>query len=132
MTIEIIVLGAAGDGRVVADAVRQAQNCGDPVELVGFLDDGRTTAAIDDIPVLGGIRDWRLCDSSIGFIAALHKIKKMHARSQLIDGLEIPETPMGDFCASECTLPKKMLVWAKGSSLEKRRFATWYPRGPTR
>jgi sugar O-acyltransferase (sialic acid O-acetyltransferase NeuD family) len=87
---KIIILGAAGDGRVVADAIRQAQGSGSPVELVGFLDDGRTTA-VDDIPVLGGIRDWRLFDSSIGFIAALHKIKKMHSRSQLIDGLDIPK-----------------------------------------
>ena len=90
MITKIIILGAAGDGRVVADAIRQAKSNGSPVELVGFLDDGRT-AAVDDVPVLGGIRDWRHFNSSIGFIAALHKVKQMHPRSQLIDGLDIPK-----------------------------------------
>jgi PglD N-terminal domain len=78
---KIIILGAAGDGRVVADAVRQAQSCASPVELLGFLDKGRTTA-VDNIPELGGIRDWRPFKFIDRLIAALHKIKKMPARSQ--------------------------------------------------
>lgn len=111
MITKIIVLGAAGDGRVVADAVRQAQSCASPVELVGFLDDGHTTA-VDDIPVLGGIRDWRLFDSSVGFIAALHKIKKMPARSQLIDGLDIPGDRWATFVHPTATIAKNVDVGA--------------------
>jgi bacillosamine biosynthesis N-acetyltransferase PglD-like protein len=78
---KIIILGAAGDGRVVADAVRQAQSCASPVELVGFLDDGRTTAVDDlsDACRYSGLATLRFIK---WLIAALHKIKKMRARSQ--------------------------------------------------
>lgn len=75
MITKIIILGAAGDGRVVADAVRQAQSCASPVELVGFLDDGRTTA-VDDLPMLVGIRNWRPFDSSIGSLQLFIKSRR--------------------------------------------------------
>ena len=36
--VEIVILGAGGDGLVVAEAVRQATAAGRPIRLIGFLD----------------------------------------------------------------------------------------------
>ena len=54
MNQEVIVIGAGGHGKVVADIVR---SCGDTV--LGFLDDGRKAGdTVCGIPVLGGVRDY--------------------------------------------------------------------------
>lgn len=54
MKQEVIVIGAGGHGKVVADIVR---SCGDTV--LGFLDDGRQKGeCLCGIPVLGKIEDY--------------------------------------------------------------------------
>lgn len=54
MNQEVIVIGAGGHGKVVADIVRSS---GDTV--LGFLDDGRTAGdTVCGMPVLGGVEDY--------------------------------------------------------------------------
>lgn len=54
MSEQVIVIGAGGHGKVIADIVR---SCGDTV--IGFLDDSpNPPEAICDIPVLGGTGDY--------------------------------------------------------------------------
>lgn len=54
MNQEVVIVGAGGHARVIADSVLRA---GDRV--LGFLDDGAEEGVIFGIPVLGGIRDYR-------------------------------------------------------------------------
>lgn len=53
--MRILIIGAGGHGRVVADAILQCQAHGSPVQVVGFLDDDGTRAGMTwlQIPVLG-------------------------------------------------------------------------------
>ena len=54
MSEKVIVIGASGHGKVVADIVRRS---GDT--LLGFLDDNKTLPSeIADIPVLGKVADY--------------------------------------------------------------------------
>lgn len=54
MSEQVIVIGAGGHGKVIADIVR---SCGD--QVVGFLDDSPNPPdAVCDIPVLGQIKDY--------------------------------------------------------------------------
>lgn len=52
MSDEVIVLGAGGHGKVIADAVIRSNR-----KLIGFLDD-RDLTSILGVPVLGLIDDW--------------------------------------------------------------------------
>lgn len=89
--MRIVILGAAGDGSVVAEAVRDIAEVNADVELLGFLDDGVTTGHIPHgLPVLGGLADWCRMDLDVRFITALHKVKQMARRVQLIEQLGIP------------------------------------------
>lgn len=54
MNEQVIVIGAGGHGKVIADIVR---SCGDTV--IGFLDDSpNPPASVCGIPVLGGTKDY--------------------------------------------------------------------------
>ena len=50
---QVIIIGAGGHGKVIADIVLAA---GD--QLLGFLDDGRAGQKVLGFPVLGGIQDY--------------------------------------------------------------------------
>lgn len=54
MNQKVIVIGAGGHGKVVADIVRSSGHT-----VLGFLDDGRTAGeTVCGIPVLGGVEDY--------------------------------------------------------------------------
>jgi sugar O-acyltransferase (sialic acid O-acetyltransferase NeuD family) len=57
LTMRILIIGAGGHGRVVADAIIEARRAGAHVEPVGFLDDdtSRTGRVHGSVPVVGGL-----------------------------------------------------------------------------
>lgn len=89
----IVVLGGAGDGFTVAEAVRQAAAAGRPVSLFGFLNDAEPRGTIlQGVPVLGRLEDWRELDDDVLFIPAIQKVKAMPQRVRRLAGLAVPET----------------------------------------
>ena len=76
---QVIVIGAGGHGKVIADIVLAA---GD--HLLGFLDDARAGQQILGFPVLGGIRDY-VNYKDAEFVIA---IGNAQAREQIASDLE--------------------------------------------
>lgn len=88
---EIVVLGAGGDGLVVAEAVRQAEAAGMPVRLAGFLDDvcsrGETVVGV---PVMGWLDTWETAPADCKFVGAIQKVRDMSRRAARLEQLRIP------------------------------------------
>lgn len=87
---EVVVLGAGGDGLVVAEAIRQASDAGQPMRLVGFLDDARPAPIVDGHPVFGGLDDWHRLASEVRFVPAIQKVRDMPRRANRLERLAIP------------------------------------------
>lgn len=80
MSIDVIVIGAGGHGKVVADAVLCA---GDRV--LGFLDDHATTP-VAGLPILGGIDDYRRFPHA-AFVVAIGNATARRQVVQRLDGV---------------------------------------------
>jgi len=89
-SVKVVILGAGGDARVVAEAVRACEAHGQPLELRGYLDDRLVGEQVDGHPVLGGLRDWARLEPDTRFVLALHKVRHMHRRQALAESLGIP------------------------------------------
>lgn len=88
--VPVVILGAAGDARVVAETLRACEAHGDPVALRGFLDDALIGQQVDGSPVLGGLKSWAELEPETRFVLALHKVRQMHRRLRLVQSLAIP------------------------------------------
>lgn len=92
MGLKVVIMGASGDGLVVAQAIRDIERYDKSMQVIGFLDDGcGAESIVHGLPVLGGLASWSDLDDNILFIPALHKLKKMFMRRKLIDQLGVPE-----------------------------------------
>lgn len=91
MTLRVVIMGASGDGLVVAQAIRDIFRHDQRMQLVGFLDDAVNSGSdVQGVPVLGGLASWATLDEDILFYPALHKVKKMFMRKGLIVKLGVP------------------------------------------
>lgn len=91
MSQRIVILGAGGDGLVIAEAVLQLAKCGNAMEIVGFLDDAFPSGGrFEGWPVHGALDDWAKLEGEIQFVPALQKVGDMLRRSERIDQLGIP------------------------------------------
>lgn len=87
----LLILGAAGDGAVVAEVALDLAEAGCGPTPLGFLDDRLPPGTLHHgLPVIGGLAQWREAAPDTLFIAALHKVKQMVGRSALVEGLGIP------------------------------------------
>lgn len=87
----LVILGGAGSGVIVAEAVRAAADSG-PYRLIGFLNDIATPeTTFADKPVLGPFAAWRDCPADAMFIGAFPKAKQALARHRRLAALEIPD-----------------------------------------
>jgi acetyltransferase EpsM len=91
----LVVLGAGGDALVVAEAIRQAAEAGQPLEIVGFLDDSLAGTVVETLPVFGKLDDWAQLDSDILFIPAIQKVRDMPHRAARLESLKIPGNRWG-------------------------------------
>jgi acetyltransferase EpsM len=96
MAQRLIILGGLGDGLVMAEALRQASAAGQPVSLVGFLNDALPRGhLLDGMPVLGRLDDWRELDDDILFVPAIQKVREMPFRVRRLEELNIPDERWG-------------------------------------
>ena len=87
----LVILGGAGSGAIVAEAVRAAGDSG-PYTLIGFLNDMATPeTTFAGKPVLGPFAAWRDCPADAVFIGAFPKVKQALARHRRLTALEIPD-----------------------------------------
>jgi FlaA1/EpsC-like NDP-sugar epimerase len=68
----VVVIAAGGHGREIADVARACAAAGQPVELVGFVDDNPelARATVHDVPVLGRV-DWLLGRADIEVVCGI-------------------------------------------------------------
>jgi acetyltransferase EpsM len=89
----VVVLGGPGDGLVVAEAIHRAAEAGQPVSLVGFLNDVLPRGEIlQRVPVLGRFEDWIELDDDIALVPAIQKVQQMPRRVRRLEGLCIPDS----------------------------------------
>src|SRR5215831_19025351 len=88
----VAILGGAGDGSVVAEALLASKAAGGPVDIVGFLNDEyKPGLKIYNFPVLGRLDDWHKLDDDVLFAWALQRVGQMPARIRRVRGLNIPD-----------------------------------------
>lgn len=90
MIADVVILGAGGDGLVIAECIRHAAAAGMQIKVRGFLDDGTPNGEFGGHPILGRLDEWRKLPDELLFIPAIQKVRDMPRRSRRIDGLEIP------------------------------------------
>jgi acetyltransferase EpsM len=93
MSKRLVILGAGGDGLVVAEAIAQLAGQGGPEapSFVGFLDDAYSQAGrFEGFSVLGTIDKWTELEEDIAFVPAIQKVGDMPRRAARLDGLGIP------------------------------------------
>lgn len=91
---KVVILGAGGDGLVLAEAIGQlGKQSSEPSKLVveGFLDDAYAEAGTyEGFRVFGGLDHWSQLDGEILFIAAIQKVRDMPRRVARLDQLGVP------------------------------------------
>ena len=74
MERRVIILGGAGDGSVMAEAMMQARAAGGGDTLVGFLNDAMSPGEkIYGVPVLGKLEKWKELGDDVHFAWALQR-----------------------------------------------------------
>lgn len=92
MIDRIVILGAGGDGAVIAEAIRQMRALGQEITIEGFLDDAMEPGqSFAGKPVLGGCDSWSELSADVRFICAIQKVGDMPRRSARIEQLAIPD-----------------------------------------
>lgn len=90
--MKIVILGASGDGAVVAQAIKDLSRVNSSYQLLGFLDDSPERGEMFcGVPVLGKTTSWRELEDDVLFLPALHKVKQMFNRKALIESFRIPD-----------------------------------------
>lgn len=88
----IAILGGHSSGRIVADTIAALAAAGEPVELLGYLNDelapGQTIGAA---PVLGGFEGWRHLPPEVRFVAAFPTPRRARERYARLRSLGIPD-----------------------------------------
>jgi acetyltransferase EpsM len=92
MERQVVILGGAGDGSVVAEAILQSRAAGSRDRLIGFLNDAIAPGEeIHRAPVLGPLEKWRDLDAGVFFAWALQRVGLMAERVERLRQLAIPE-----------------------------------------
>lgn len=91
---KIVILGAGGDGLVLAEAIAQHNKQAvesDKMAVEAFLDDAYTVeGTYEGFRVLGGLNFWCKLSPDILFIPAIQKVRDMPRRAARLEALEIP------------------------------------------
>ena len=92
MLKKVVIIGGGGNGLVVAQIVLDLIKAGEPVELVGFLNDNIPVGEyIERWPVLGAPHEWESLDGDVSFVYALLSVGKMKVRADKFKQLNIPQ-----------------------------------------
>jgi acetyltransferase EpsM len=92
---KVAIIGGTGNGLVTAQVIVDMAKAGQPVEMVGFLNDHQAVgSSIGGYPVLGRPCDWKALDEEISLVFALLSVGKMRERAELLETFEIPDSKM--------------------------------------
>ena len=95
MLKKVVIIGGGGNGLVVAQIVLDLIKTGEPIELVGFLNDNIPVGEhMECWPVLGAPHEWDRLDGNISFVYALLSVGKMKVRAEKFKHLNIPQSRM--------------------------------------
>ncbi len=101
MSKKVLILGGEGNGGVIANAMKDAENRGNKEwEVIGYLNDGYPVGTvIDSFPVVGSIKGdiKKFIDEGYYFIIAIMRLDGVEERIQLIEDLGIPEEQLATF-----------------------------------
>jgi len=100
MTKKIIILGGLGNGSVIANAIVDANNCGNNEwKFVGYLNDRVGIGEkIQEFPVLGKLNDInKFIEEGYYFINTIFRIDGQKERIDLFEKLAIPIEQMATF-----------------------------------
>lgn len=101
MSKKVLILGGEGNGGVIANAMKDAENRGNKEwEIVGYLNDGYPVGTIiDSFPVVGSIKGdlSKYVAEGYYFIIAIMKLDGVEERIKLIRDLAIPEEQLATF-----------------------------------
>jgi sugar O-acyltransferase (sialic acid O-acetyltransferase NeuD family) len=89
----LVILGAGGDGLVLAEAAIQAAAAGrSPAwQIEGFLDDAYPEGGtFEGFAVLGTLESWRSLAADVRFVPAIQKVGDMVRRAARLESLGIP------------------------------------------
>lgn len=106
----IVIMGAGGDALVVAEAVRQSAEAGQPLVLAGFLDDLLAGETVDGLPVIGRLDDWAILDKRIRFMPAIQKVRDMPRRATRLQELNIPRERWGRVVHPRAVIASKVTL----------------------
>lgn len=101
MCKKVLILGGEGNGGVIANAMKDAENRGfKEWEVVGYLNDGYPIGTIiDTFPVVGSIKGdlKRFVTEGYYFIIAIMRLDGVEERIKLIEDLAIPDAQLATF-----------------------------------
>jgi len=124
--VKVVIMGASGDGLVVAQAVKDIEHYDGSMRVVGFLDDAFTKGDIvSGVEVLGGLASWKLQAQDVKFYPALHKVKKMFLRKELIKGLGVPDERWCNVIHPTATIAQDVIL---GHAVFIASHVTFQPR----
>jgi len=86
----LVIVGAGGTSREIADAVAAINSCEPRWKLLGFLDDDvkKQGSSVDGIPVLGAIAP--TADDNVHFIVGIASWRNLDARRTVVSRLGLP------------------------------------------
>ncbi len=89
---KIAILGGAGSGVIVAQAIADLARTGSAVTCNGYLNDVVPPGeSIGNLPVIGPFDAWRDLPADVMLIPAIHKVGDMANRVTRIEALGIPD-----------------------------------------
>lgn len=91
MIQDLLIIGAGGDGRNIADLVASINTKERKWNLLGYLDDDplKQDSKVNDVPVLGTLRDVVRYDGCF-FVTTFGSPKNNFSKKRIIDDLRIP------------------------------------------
>jgi sugar O-acyltransferase (sialic acid O-acetyltransferase NeuD family) len=91
MPTELIIVGAGGSSREIADAIRGSDQLRSAWRLLGYLDDdpAKTGRSVDDLSVLGTTQSASRY-STASFVVGVASYKNPATRRAIVEGLGLP------------------------------------------
>lgn len=108
----IVIIGAANDGELVVDLIRDINDACASYEILGYLDDdpGKQGAVINQCPVLGPIADGRKLPPSTRFVVTLASAKRTYRTKQFVEKLGLTPEQLVTLIHPQATVSRSATI----------------------